>query len=156
MVKGVSPIISFVLLVLISISAIYLVLYVAKPTIDRAYESAAMNEAGQNMQLLDNAIREVASEGTGGLRKIVMKVSDGNYRVVNTSGNFTGALQYKIDLKYSPYTAPMLKKVGDVKYTAGMNAIGLVGYWNFNERNGTTVADSSGYGNDGIFYEEGV
>jgi len=152
MVKGVSPIISVVLLILISVSAIYLVLNVAKPTIDRAYESAAMNEAGQNMQLLDNLIREVASEGTGSSRNVVLKVSDGDYRVVNTSGNFTGAVQYKIDLKYSPFAASMFKKVGNLKYTAGPNFIGLVGYWNFNERNGTTAADNSGYGNDGTLY----
>jgi flagellin-like protein len=150
--KGISPIISAVLLILISVSAIYLVLNVAKPTVDRAYEYAATNEAGQNMQLLDNWIREVASEGTGSFRKFVMKVSDGDYRIVNTGGNFTGAVQYKINLEYSPYTAPMLKKVGDIKYTAGMNAIGLVGYWNLDDRNGTTADDNSGYSNDGTLY----
>jgi hypothetical protein len=150
--KGISPIISFVLLVLVSISAIYLVLNVAKPTVDRAYESAAMNEAEQNMQLLDNLIREVASEGTGSFRTVVLKVSDGDYRVVNTSGNFTGAVQYKIDLKYIPFAAPMLKKVGNLKYTAGTNSIGLVGYWNLDDRNGTTAEDNSGYGNDGTLY----
>jgi len=152
MEKGVSPIISMILLVLVSISAVYLVLFVAKPTIDRAYESADMNEAEKNLELLDNLIREVASEGTGSHRSVVLKVSDGDYRTVNMSGNFTGALQYKIDLKYSPYTAPMLKKVGNVKYTAGMNGIGLTMYLNLDDGNGTTAADSSDYNNYGVIY----
>jgi len=152
MEKGVSPIISVVLLILITVSAIYLVLFVAKPTIDRAYETAATNEAENNLELLDNLIREVASEGTGSYRSVVLKVSDGDYRTVNTSGNFTGALQYKIDLKYSPYTAPMLKKTGNVKYTAGMNGIGLVMYSGLDDGNGTTAADSSDYNNYGVLY----
>jgi hypothetical protein len=149
MEKGISPIISVVLLTLVLITAIYLVLNIIKPTLDRAFESAAMNEADQNMRLLDNLIREVASEGIGSFRTVVLKVSDGDYRIVNTSGNFTGAIQYKIDLKYSPYTAPMLKNVMNIKYTAGINSIGLVGYWKNDEGNGTIAKDFSGYNNDG-------
>lgn len=156
MEKGISTIISAVLMILVSVSAIYIVLSVAMPVIDRAYESAAMNEADQNLQLLDNLIREVASEGTGSLRSIILRVSDGDYRIVNTSGNFTGAFQYKIDLKYSPFYAPMARKVGNVKYSTGFSSVGLVGYWKFDERNGTTASDSSGYGNDGRVYNGSV
>jgi hypothetical protein len=156
MKKGVSTIISFVLLLLISVIAVYLALNVVKPTVERVFESAAMNEAELNIQILDNLIREVASEGTGSLRSVVLKVSDGEYRIINTSGNFTGAIQFEIELKHSPYTAPMLKRVGNLKYSVGINPLGLVGYWNFNERNGTFVADSSGYGNDGTLYNESV
>ncbi|MEM5766044.1 MAG: LamG-like jellyroll fold domain-containing protein [Candidatus Aenigmatarchaeota archaeon] len=150
--KGISPIVSTVLLILITVSAVYIVMNVAKPTVERAYEFGVINEAEQNMRLLDNLIREVASEGTGSLRSVVLKVSDGNYRIVNTSGNFTGALQFKIDLKHSPFDAPMLKRVGNLKYSAGMSSAGLVGYWNLNERNGTKAEDSSGYGNHGTLY----
>ncbi|MEM5869840.1 MAG: LamG domain-containing protein [Candidatus Aenigmatarchaeota archaeon] len=150
--KGISTFISILLLILISTTATYLALNVLKPTVERAYESALINEAEQNMKLLDNLIREVASEGIGSLRSVVVKVSDGSYRIVNTSGNFTGALQFKAELKYSPFAAPMLKKVGNLKYTVGMNAIGLIGYWRFDERNGTMAEDSSGYGNHGTLY----
>jgi hypothetical protein len=150
--KGISPLISTVMLILIGISVIYIVINVAKPAIDRSYESAVMNEADQIMQLLDNFIREVASEGAGSLRSVVLKVTDGEYRIINTSGNFTGAIQFKIDLKYSPFSAPMFKKVGNLKYSAGLNAIGLVGYWNLNEKSGNVAKDSSGYDNDGTLY----
>jgi flagellin-like protein len=152
MKKGISPIISTVMLILIMISAAYIVIEVAKPTLDRAHDSAVMNEANQNMQLLDNLIREVASEGTGSLRSVVLKVSDGEYRVINKSGNFTGAIQFKIGLKYSPFSAPMFKKVGNLKYAVGMNAIGLVGYWNFDEGSGSTAYDYSGNENNGTYY----
>jgi hypothetical protein len=149
--KGISTIISFVLLLLISIVAIYLVLNIIKPTLERVFESAAINEADQNMQLLDNLVREVASEGTGSMRSVLLKVSDGDYRILNTSGNFSGAIQFKIDLKHSPFEAPMFKKIGNLKYTAGMNSAGLVGYWKFDEGNGTFVKDWS-YDNDGTIY----
>ncbi|MEM5829792.1 MAG: LamG domain-containing protein [Candidatus Aenigmatarchaeota archaeon] len=152
MKKGISPVISTVFLILITISATYIVMNVVKPTIDRAYEAGVMNEAEQNMRLLDNLIREVASEGRGSLRTVVLKVTDGNYKIINTSGNFTGALQFNIELKHSPFAAPMLKRVGNLKYTAGMNSVGLIGYWNLNERNGTKAEDSSGYGNHGTLY----
>jgi len=88
MEKGISPIISVVLLTLVSISAIYLVLYIAKPIIDRVYETAAVNEANQNLKIFDNLIREVASEGTGSYRTIWLKVSDGSYSVNNVSESF--------------------------------------------------------------------
>jgi|GEM_PF-6756978 hypothetical protein len=155
MKKGISTLISFVLLLLISIVAIYLVLNIIKPTVEMVFESAAMNEADQNMQLLDNLIREVASEGTGSLRSVLIKVSDGDYRLLNTSGNFTGAFQFKIDLKHSPFEAPMFKKIGNLKYTAGMNSAGLVGYWKFDEGNGTLLKDWS-YENDGTIYNGSV
>jgi len=150
--KGVSPIISTIILILITISATFIVISIGRPTIDRAYEAAIMNEVELNMQLLDNLIREVASEGTGSLRSVILKVSDGDYRLVNASGNFTGALQFKIGLKHSPFAAPMLKKVGNLKYTAGMNSAGLVGYWKLDEVTGSSASDSSGYNNDGTLY----
>lgn len=144
MKKGISPFISAVLLVMISISAIYLALSVIKPTIDRAYESADMNEADQNLQILDNSIREVASEGTGSMRNVLLKVSEGDYRVINTSGYFIGAVQYMIDLKYSPFYTQTIKKVGNVKYSVGFSQIGLVNYWKLDEGNGNAVVDSGG------------
>jgi hypothetical protein len=67
------------------------------------------------------------------------------------SGNFSGAIQYKIDLKHSVFTAPMFKKIGDLKYTAGMNSMGLIGYWKFDEGNGTVVKDWCN-DNNGITY----
>jgi flagellin-like protein len=154
--KGISPLISTVLLILITISATYIVINVAKPTVDRAYEASTMNEAEQNMQLLDNLIREVASEGTGSMRSISLKVSDGEYRIINTTGSFAGAIQFKFNLKYSPFSVPMFKKVRNLKYSAGMNAIGLVGYWKLDSGNGTIAEDSSGFENDGIIYNGSV
>jgi hypothetical protein len=152
MEKGIAPLIAFGLVVLISTIGIYLALNTIKPALDRAFESAVMNEADQNMQILDNLIKEVASEGIGSSRSFVLKVSDGNYKIVNTSGDFTGAIQFKIGLKQSPFAAPMFKKVGNLKYSVGMTTAGLVGYWKFDEGNGTKVKDSSDHGNDGIVY----
>ncbi|MEM5854323.1 MAG: hypothetical protein QW228_08210, partial [Candidatus Aenigmatarchaeota archaeon] len=150
--KGISPLIGIVMMILISVTAIYLGLAIIRPTVEKAYEQALINEADQNLKLLDNVIREVASEGVGSLRTVILKVSDGSYKLINTSGNFYGALQFKIELKQSPFSVPMFKKVGNLKYTAGMNAIGLIGYWKFDEGSGTIAEDISGYENHGTLY----
>ena len=54
--KGISPLISTVLIVLISVAAISMVLLIGGPTINRARESAIIGEADQNMRTLNNFI----------------------------------------------------------------------------------------------------
>jgi len=147
--KGISTFVSFVILILIGVTTVTLVIAVGKPTVDRAIETANINEATQNLKILDNAIKEVASEGVGSHRAITLQVSDGDYRVINASGNFTGAIEFKREMQYSPYTPITFIKDGDLKIAVGFNSVGLAGYWNFNENTGSTVADSSMYENNG-------
>jgi len=58
--KGASEIISTILMVLVSTVAVAVVLMIGMPAIDRAKEAGITNEAGKNIQVLDDTIREVA------------------------------------------------------------------------------------------------
>jgi len=149
MKKGISAFISFVILTLIAITTITLVIFIGKPSVDRATETANINEAIQNMKILDNIIKEVASEGTGSHRAVVFQISDGEYKMVNASGNFTGVVKFTKDLTYSPYTPMTFIKDGDLKVSVGFDSVGLVGYWKFDEYTGATAADSSMFENNG-------
>jgi hypothetical protein len=147
--KGISPLISTVLVVLFISTASVLVITIAIPTINRAKETTVINEAGINIRTLDAAIKEVASEGIGSFRAIQLKVSDGNYRIFNYSGNNTGAVEYKLGAKYNTLPLFSILKEGNIKYSTGVSTRGLVGYWKFNEGSGSNVTDSSGNGNTG-------
>jgi len=150
--KGISQFISMLLIFSISITTISLALSIFKPTIERAYESNSIQEAEMNLKLLNTLIKEVASEGKGSLRSVVIKVSEGKYQLFNSTGNFNGAIVYKIQLKQSFFPNLFFKKIGDLKYSTGISTVGLVGYWNLNEGNGSIVRDLSGYGNDGFIF----
>ncbi len=67
--KGISPIISTVMIIAITFAAVGIVMTIVLPSVDRAKEAALLNEAVQNMRVIDNMVREVASEGTGSLRR---------------------------------------------------------------------------------------
>jgi hypothetical protein len=81
MKKAVSPLISFVLTILLVSAATTIVLTVIKPTFDRMSDSSIINEATQNLELMNSAIKQVASESQGSKRTISLTVSDGEYGI---------------------------------------------------------------------------
>jgi len=115
---GSAPIISIVFIILITIVSITLVLYVAIPAINRAKEAAVLNEAMQNMRVLDNLIREVASEGVGSLRSMQLKVSGGTY-TVNKDAN---AVDFDFDMTSGLIQPGTFVKDGNLLIMAGVNA----------------------------------
>ncbi len=92
--KGLSPLISFVLVVAFGIAAMSIVLTVVNPMLDRARDSAIVNEMTQNMLLINSAIKAVASESEGSKRTINVKITEGVLR-----GNDTSELAY---LEFEP------------------------------------------------------
>jgi flagellin-like protein len=86
MTKGISPLISTILVVLMTFTAIGLVMSIGRPAIDRAYDSARLNEALQNLRSIDNAVREVASEGINAFRPVQIKISGGSLYVNEAAG----------------------------------------------------------------------
>lgn len=145
MAKGISPLISTVIVIMMVVSAISMVLLIGRPTIDKATEASVVNEALLNMKSIDSAIKEVASEGVQSSRTVTFKVSDGNYKIVNDSG-----VLFEKELLQSVYSFNTITFDGDVKSAAGINPLGLVGFWKFDEGSGTITNDSSGKDNDGI------
>lgn len=78
--KGLSPLISMVLVIAFGFTSMTIVLTVVNPLLDRAKDAGTQNEATQNMQLLDSAIKAVASEAQGSKRTIGIKITDGELR----------------------------------------------------------------------------
>lgn len=115
MSKAVSPLISFVLVIAIAFTAITVLYLGLSPVIVRNLESATVNEGLNNMNLLANYIREVASEGTGGLRTLQLSVTDGSYYVDNASST----LYFNYRLKSGAITPGTYTKQGDVQIVAG-------------------------------------
>jgi len=79
--KGISPMLSLALTILLTTSATVLVLTTLKPTLDKAKAYSIFNEGIQNLELLSSAIKEVASEAEGSKRTISISVSDGEYKI---------------------------------------------------------------------------
>lgn len=81
MEKGVSPLISAMLVVAISIAGVIAVLRVGEPGISKGEESFIFSEAKSVMTALDSAIKQVAYGGQGTAKKVNIKVSGGKYYV---------------------------------------------------------------------------
>ena len=116
--KGISEFISIALIFLITTVAIGLALSIGTPVIDRAKESVIFNEAVQNMKILDNIIREVASEGKGSLRTAQLKVSGGEYKV----NEKTNTIEFTHTIKSGIIVSGTFVKEGNVFIAAGTNA----------------------------------
>jgi len=118
MVKGISQLISTVLIFLIVTTAIGIALLAGGPVIDRAKESSIFNEAVQNIRLLDNVIKEVASEGKGSFRAVQLKVSGGDYKVDSK----TNSIEFTQTIQSGILESGTFVKEGYVFIAAGTNA----------------------------------
>ena len=106
------------IVILITVLAVGVVILVAMPTINRAKEAALLNEAKQNMHLIDDMIREVASEGLGSLRSLTFKSSDGQYKV-NAPIN---SMDFTYSVKYGTVQPGTFIQDGNLMISAGANA----------------------------------
>jgi len=116
--KGVSAIISTIIIVLITFTTITLVTMVVTPTLDRAKESALINEAMQNMKVLDNTVRQVASEGSGSLRSVQIIVTDGTYRVQNK----TNTIEFSYNMRSGIVEPGTFFQDGNLFLSSGVTA----------------------------------
>jgi hypothetical protein len=98
--------------------AMALTLTIGMPAINKAKEASVINEALQNMKVIDNTIREVASEGAGSLRSPQIKVSGGEYRV-NQKAN---SLDFTYTIKYGLFEPGTFVKDGNLLLMSGVNA----------------------------------
>lgn len=118
MLKGISPLISTALIILILVGAIAIVLSFGKEVLDKTNEANLINEAKQNMKLLDNAIKQIASSGTGSLKKIQIKVSDGTYKVIEE----TNSLEFFYLVKYGTIEPGTYLKENNLLLISGSTA----------------------------------
>jgi len=116
--KGASEFIAGVLMIFISFMALALVMTMGLPALNRAKEAATINEATQHMRELDAMIREVASEGTGALKSMIMKVSGGMYAVNEKSDS----VDFVYEMKYGLFTPGTFYKEGNLYMFTGTTA----------------------------------
>lgn len=98
--KALSPYISTVLIILMGIVALSLSLTVLNPALNKAKDSAIINEAFNNLEIIDSTIREVVSEAEDSKRTINLKVTEGTYRVDSAIDfiNFTYRMKEGLDI----------------------------------------------------------
>jgi len=99
-IKALSEFVSAALIIMLSLIAISLILTTLTPVIDKSKDSAIIDEGIQNLELIDNTIREVVSEGEDSKRTINIKATDGTYRVDSTNDqmNFTYKLKSELNI----------------------------------------------------------
>jgi hypothetical protein len=113
MKKGVSTFIAFALIILFLTFAVVLVMTIVTPTLDRAKDSGIVTEAFSNLELINSAIKEVASESQGSKRTISLTVSGGDYKIEKD--------KEWIYFEYKPKTDLGLGGArGDVKIESGL------------------------------------
>ncbi|MBI2545441.1 MAG: LamG domain-containing protein [Candidatus Aenigmarchaeota archaeon] len=99
--KGLSPLISMVLVIAFGIAAMTIVLTIVNPLLDSAKDSALVNEGTQNMLLIDSVMKAVSSEAEGSKRTISIKITDGVLRTDPATDwvylDYTPKTRYEID-----------------------------------------------------------
>lgn len=81
MKKGVSTFIAFALTILFLTFAVVIVMTIVAPTLDRARDTGVVTEAFSNLEQIDSAIKEVASESEGSKRTLSLTISGGDYKI---------------------------------------------------------------------------
>src|SRR3989338_2277898 len=79
--KGISAFLAASLLIMFGMVALTLTITIVQPALERAQDSAIVNEALSNMRLMDNTVKEIAAEEKGAKRTLNIKSSDGLYEV---------------------------------------------------------------------------
>jgi len=86
-VKGVDALIASVLIILISITAIFLALQLGGQSTQKTKEILLMQE-GKNMLIsIGDAVKSVLNEGEGSTRVLKFSVTDGTYKIDNTTNS---------------------------------------------------------------------
>ena len=96
--KAVSPLVSFVLTVFVSIMTIGLVYFGIKPAIDKSIANNVMSEARANLELLASTIERVANGAEGSKSVLTLTVSDGEYLIDKNSNNIIFTFEPGVDL----------------------------------------------------------
>ncbi len=96
--KGISPLVGYILVIAISLAAIAIVIQSATPLLNRGQEVSLFNEVKNNMNTLESATRSVITEGLNSTRVLNLKVSGGTYKIDTLSDKFIFEMDSKNQL----------------------------------------------------------
>lgn len=144
--KALSPFISTALIMLIGIVTISLVLGVVNPSLDKARDSAVINEAFRNLNLIDNTIKEVVSEGENSRRTIQLRVTEGLYEIDSNSDSLNFTYSMKTNLSIGGYKDGVnITLIGNVlSLFIIYNQIEIQGYEHFTKGDNSVVISHIG------------
>ncbi len=96
--KGISNLISFVIIIVFIITILGIILAFGLPILKEAMEITIINEAKNNMFFFDNLIKQVSVEGVGSLKILKLKSNDGYY-IINENLN---SINFEYELEKYP------------------------------------------------------
>jgi len=79
--KGVEPVIAYILVFAITLSVIVLIMQIASPATERSQEILLMTQSKNIMKSIDSAIKQVTLEGTGSTRVLDFTITGAQYVV---------------------------------------------------------------------------
>jgi len=91
--KGVDVLIASVLILIISITAVFFALQLGGPSTQKTKEILLMQEGKNNLVSMDNAIKNVLSEGEGSTRVLRFSISGGYYKIDNSTNSITFSME---------------------------------------------------------------
>lgn len=141
--KGISPLVTSIFLLAITVAGMVLVLNIGNPAITKARENSLFTEAKQNLEILESTIDTVVYGGEGTSRKVTLSVTKGEYHVNESSDS----IKFIYDMTTDLLPAGLCEKEGGLKIkTYGS---GRVLDARFDEGTGNTTQDCSRYNNTG-------
>ncbi len=113
--KGVSPLVAGIIYTLIVLVAIAITLNFVLPEIEKMKDRVAFENAKGMMRKLDEAIREVVSEGTYSSRIVTISLDRGNLIVYNG----TGKIEYRLESTADIVSPGVERKIGNIIIAGG-------------------------------------
>jgi thiamine pyrophosphokinase len=96
--KGVDALIASVLILIISITAIFLALQLGGPSTQKTEEILLMQEGKNTLVSIDNAVKNVLSEGEGSTRVLRFSVTGGYYKIDNATNSVTFSMESRTQI----------------------------------------------------------
>lgn len=91
--KGVDVLIASVLILIISITAVFFALQLGGPSTQRTKEILLMQEGKNNLVSIDNVIKNVLAEGEGSTRVLRFSISGGYYKIDNSTNSLIFSME---------------------------------------------------------------
>jgi hypothetical protein len=91
--KGVSVIIASTLVIVISITVVYMALQMGTPIVGKSEEILIMENGKSNLVKINNAVKTVLSEGEGSTRFVDVTASGGSYKIDTDAENIVFTME---------------------------------------------------------------
>jgi hypothetical protein len=96
--KGADVLIASVLILIISITAIFLALQLGGPSTQRTKEALLMQEGKNTLVAIDNVIKNVLTEGEGSVRVLRFSISGGYYKIDNSTNSVLFSMESRAQI----------------------------------------------------------